>query len=197
METLIYAARFMALSQVLFFLLAILLSSNPVRVKWTGISIAIAGVAYLLAPIAMENFSVVTVAILWTISSLAPCAILVLTWVVFDERRTIPIWMVTLIFLDITIEIISHIIWVNLGAHTHEIHQLVVLKRLIILAVSLYLLWKGRESDLVESRKKLRLWVIGSIALVVFLIDFSHILTSYNVPLIVELLSLFNLFLVT
>jgi len=197
METLIYAARFMALSQILFFLLALFLSSNPVRVKWTGVSIAIAGVAYLLAPIALENSPIVFVAILWTMASLAPCAILVLTWVVFDERRTIPTWIIVLIFLDIFIEITSHVIWVQVGSHIHDIHQLVVLKRLTILTVSMFLLWKGRESDLVESRKKVRLWVIGSISLVVFLIDFSNILTSYNVPLVVELLSLSILLVVT
>ncbi len=197
METLIFAIRFLALSQLIYFLLAIAFSRNPVRVKCTGISLVIGGIAYLLAPVALVESHMVVAAILWTMASLVPCAILLLTRVVFDERRTVPVWMLTLITLDVIAEVATHVSWVLFGELPPEIHRLCVAKRLAILLVAMFLLWKGRDFDLVELRVKLRWWLIGSISLVAFLIDFSHIVTSYDVPHIVELPSLLVVFSLT
>jgi len=197
MDTVITAVRFLAVSQLVFFLSAIVISNNPPRVKWSGIWLLFGSLAYLLAPIVLTGFGIVPAAILWTFASLVPSAIVLFTWVVFEERRTLPKWMLLLLCGDVVIETLCHISFVQMGGHPQTIVVSLVLKRMLLLTIAVFLLWRGKECDLVETRAKLRWWVIGSISVLVFVIDFSHIFTSYQVPPEVELPSLSAVFLVT
>lgn len=156
METLILAVRFLAFSQVAFFVLAIAFSSNPQRVRWVGASLGLCALAYLSAPVALAASQMVLAATFWTMGSLIPCTILLFTRVVFDERRTIPMWMVLVTVSDIVVETAMHVSWLQVGQQSTLVINLFVAKRLVILAIAMFLLWRGRDSDLVELRAKLR-----------------------------------------
>ena len=47
---------------------------------------------------------------------------------------------------------------------------------------ALCILWNGRDEDLVETRTRLRLWAIGGIALLTFLILFLRLVTAHPAP---------------
>jgi len=197
METLISAFRFLALSQVLFFLVSIAISRNPARVTSVGMALGVGILAYLIAPVLLEELGVVTAAVLWTLASLVPSLLLLFTWVVFEEHKNIPRWLGTLFILDVMIEVTTHVVFVKTGDHSSWFTLPVILKRLAFVLGSLYLLWRGKECDLVETRVRLRWWTMGSIALLVFLIDFSHVFTAYVVPPVIELPSMVAVFLLT
>ena len=197
METLISAFRFLALSQAVFFLVSIAISHNPARVKLVGMALAVGILGYLLAPVLLAELGIVTAAILWTLASLVPSLLFIFTWVVFEDRRNIPWWLGILFILDVMIEVATHIAFVQTGDHSAWFTLPVIFKRLTFVLATLYLLWRGKECDLVEARVRLRWWTMGSIALLVFLIDFSHVFTAYVVPPAIELPSMIAVFLLT
>lgn len=197
METLISAFRFLAISQSLLFLISMGFSNNPPRVKCAGTSLILGILAYLLAPVALVNFGLAYAAMLWTLAALVPSMILLFIWVVFEERKTIPPWLISLITLDILIEVVTHATFVQFNGHTDFVTQTIIFKRLLLILLAIYLLWRGKECDLVETRSKLRWCIIASIAALTFFIDLSHMITSYIVPPLIELPSLAAVFILS
>lgn len=197
MDTLIIAFRFLAVSQVLLFLISMGLSSNPSRVKCAGSSLILGILAYLIAPVALSNLGLPYAAMFWTVAALVPSLIILFIWVVFEERKTIPTWLTALLVGDIALEVIAHITFVQSDGQTGLMTQMIIFKRLLLVLFSIYLLWRGKECDLVEARSKLRWCVIASIAALTFFIDLSHIITSYVVPPFIELPSLAAVFLLS
>jgi len=194
MEILILAFRFLAMSQVLFFVLAMLVSHNPMRVKIAGIALSLGVLGYLLGPLALQESGLATAAIFWTFAGLTPSFVLFFTWVVFEERQTIPVWMIVLFTVDVVVETLIHVHLVETGVHEDIYTTVTQIKRLGIVTFALFLLWRGHECDLVERRIILRWWIIGSMAGLTFFIEFSHILTSYDLSPAIEAMNLAAVF---
>ena len=155
MDSVIFAVRFLALSQVVLLLISLAISKNPPCVRTVGAGLFVGIIGYLLAPLADAKSQIELAAFLFTLASLTPMFILLFVWVAFEEQHTFPSWFWGLICVNILLEIGAHTFYTMNGTISSymRIMQLVEIS-LVILA--LILLWRGKEEDLVETRAKLR-----------------------------------------
>jgi AraC-like DNA-binding protein len=181
MDSVIFAVRFLALSQVVLLLISLAISKNPPCVRTVGAGLFVGIIGYLLAPLADAKSQIELAAFLFTLASLTPMFILLFVWVAFEEQHTFPSWFWGLICVNILLEIGAHTFYTMNGTISSymRIMQLVEIS-LVILA--LILLWRGKEEDLVETRAKLRNWSILGIASLTLLILFLHLVTAHLVP---------------
>ncbi|MFQ3245737.1 MAG: AraC-like DNA-binding protein [Arenicella sp.] len=196
MDSVIFAVRFLALSQVVLLLISLAISKNPPCVRTVGAGLFIGIIGYLLGPIADARSQIELTAFLYTLASLTPMFILLFVWVGFEEKHTFPTWFWGLIVINVLLEIGAHAIYTMNGTMSSymRVMQLVEIS-LVILA--LILLWRGKEEDLVETRAKLRNWSILGIALLTLLILFLHLVTAHLVPDGFELFFMFAVFALT
>jgi len=195
MESVIFAVRFLALSQVVLLLISLGLSKNPPCVRWVGASLFIAVIGYILGPIAESHGQIEMSAILYTLASLTPMCLALFIWVAFEEQHTFPHWFWFLIFLNVVLEIACHIYFVNTGDISIYM-RVMQLVQLSLAVLALVLLWRGKEEDLVETRAVIRNWSILGIASLTFVVAFMHFLMAHEVPntvLLVFMLALFGL----
>jgi len=181
MESVIFATRFLALSQVVLLLISLAISKNPPCVRTVGAGLFIGIVGYLLAPLTEASGQFELTAFLYTLASLTPMFILLFVWVAFEEQHTFPNWFWGLVVVNIVLEIGAHSMFTMKGdvSNYMRIMQLIEIS-LVVLA--LILLWRGKEEDLVETRAKLRNWSILGIALLTLVILFLHLVTAHLVP---------------
>lgn len=181
MESVIFAVRFLALSQVILLLFSLAASKNPPCVRLVGASLFSGIIGYLLGPVAMSYGHLELASFLFTFASLTPMFILLFVWVAFEEQHTFPNWFWVLIFINIVLEIVAHSLYTMTGTIPTFMRIMQVVE--IGLAIfALVLLWQGKEEDLVETRAKLRNWSILGIASLTLLISFLHLVTKHLVP---------------
>ena len=196
MESVIFAVRFLALSQVLLLLISLAASINPSCVKFAG-GYAFAGIiGYLLGPVAMAHGHNELSSVLFTLASLTPMFILLFVWVAFEEQHTFPNWFWVLICINVVLEIIAHALF-EISGEVHPFMRAMQVIEIGIVIFALVLLWRGKEEDLVETRAKLRNWSILGIASLTLLILFSHLVTEYLVPNGLELFFMTAAFVLT
>jgi len=186
MESVIFAVRFLALSQVILLLISLAVSKNPPCVRLVGTLLFGGIISYLLGPIAISYGHASLALLLFNMASLTPMFILLFVWVVFEEQHTFPRWFWLLICLNIALEIGAHSIYTVKG----DIPPFMRFMQVVEIGITLFaiaLLWKGKEEDLVETRAKLRNWSILGIASLTLLILFLHLVTKHLVPDGVEL----------
>ena len=109
MESVIFAVRFLALSQVILLLFSLAASNNPSCVRLTGILLFVGVAGYLTGPVAMQSDHMELASILFTVASLSPMFIALFVWVGFEEQHTFPIWLWALMSLNVTLEAIAHL----------------------------------------------------------------------------------------
>ena len=196
MESVIFAVRFLALSQVVLLLISLAVSKNPPCVRTVGAGIFIGVIGYLLAPLADARSQTELAGFLFTLASLTPMFILLFVWVAFEEQQTFPSWFWGLISLNILLEIGAHTTYSMSG--TISIHMRIMqLVEMSLVILALILLWRGKEEDLVETRARLRNWSILGIASLTLLILFLHLVTAHLVPDGFELFIMFAVFALT
>ena len=196
MESVIFAVRFLALSQVILLLISLAASVNPSCVKFAG-ACAFAGIiGYLLGPVAMTHGHNELSLVLFTLASLTPMFILLFVWVAFEEQHTLPNWFWVLICINVILEIIAHVLF-EISGEVHPFMRAMQIIEIGIVSFALVLLWRGKEEDLVETRAKLRNWSILGIASLTLLILFSHLVTEYLVPNGLELFFMTAAFVLT
>jgi AraC-like DNA-binding protein len=196
MESVIFAVRFLALSQVVLLLISLALSKNPGCVRLTGVGLFSGIICYLLGPIADANKQIELAAFLFTFASLTPMFILLFVWVGFEEQHTFPYWFWGLIVLNIGLEIGAHTLYALNGSFSIYMRIMQVIE-LSLVVFALVLLWHGKEEDLVETRARLRNWSIFGIASLALLISFLHLVTSHLVPDGFDLFFMFAVFALT
>lgn len=179
-ELLIFAVRFLALSQALLLLTSFSLSKNPPQVRLSGALIFIGVIGYLLGTV-FESINIEIAASLFLLASLTPLFIVIFVWLAFEEQAIIPNWAWILMPVYIATEAYAHYQFGSTGEHLFLSKVLQVIGILLTL-FALCILWNGRDEDLVETRTKLRLWAIGGIALLTFLILFLRLVTAHLVP---------------
>lgn len=181
MELLILGVRFLALSQVLLLLFSFSISKNPPQVKLSGALVFIGVIGYLLGSILKSYGHSEIDALLFLFASLTPLFIVIFIWLAFEEQCTIPNWAWGLITVYVSIEAYAHYLYGMHGAQSMLIRPLQLIEMLLTI-IALCILWLGRDEDLVETRTKLRLWAIGGITVLTFLILFLHLVTAHLVP---------------
>jgi AraC-like DNA-binding protein len=193
MESVIFAVRFLAISQIVLLLISLAASKNPPCVRLAGSSLFSGVMAYLLAPIAMAYGQLELTSFFFTIASLTPMFIVLFVWVAFEEQHTFPTWFWTLICLNIGLEIAVHSLHAVNGA-VSTFMRIMQVQEIFLTLFALSLLWKGKEEDLVEARAKLRNWSILGIASLTLLISFLHLVTAHLIPDGFELFFMFAVF---
>lgn len=181
MDSVIFAARFLALSQIVLLLISLAISKNPPCVRTVGAGLFIGVVGYLLAPVADAKSQIELTAFLFTLASLTPMFILLFVWVAFEEQHTFPSWFWGLISVNILLEIGAHAFYTMNGTISSYM-RVMQLVEITLVVIALILLWRGKEEDLVETRAKLRNWSILGIASLTLLILFLHLVTAHLVP---------------
>lgn len=181
MESLIFAVRFLALSQVVLLLISLAVSKNPPCVRLAGASVFSGVVGYLLGPVTMSFGQVELTSLFFTLASLTPMFLVLFVWTAFEEQHTFPHWFWSLICLNIVLEIIAHRPHSPMSEMSTFMRAMQVVEILLAL-FALVLLWKGKEEDLVETRAKLRNWSILGITALTLLITFLHLVTAHLVP---------------
>jgi AraC-like DNA-binding protein len=196
MESVIFAVRFLALSQVALLLISLAISKNPPCVRLVGAGLFSGIVGYLLGPVADANSQVELTALLFTLASLTPMFILLFVWVALEEQHTCPNWFWVLIGLNTALEVVSHSFYAMNGSISAFMRVMQVVEIGLVL-FALLLLWKVKEEDLVEVRAKLRNLSILGITLLTLLILFFHLVPAHLVPEGCELFFMFAIFALT
>ena len=120
------------------------------------------------------------------------------TWDLFEDDRQPPliVWFVAAIYLVMAL-------WNGLerGAADTVVNTYVLvpvqLTKLAFAVGAIFIVWRGRENDVVESRLKLRRVFAASIGVMVAAVVATELVTGWNVPKLVELLGMAAIFGVT
>ncbi len=193
MESVIFAVRFLALSQVILLLFSLAASNNPSCVRLTGILLFVGVAGYLTGPVAMQSDHMELASILFTVASLSPMFIALFVWVGFEEQHTFPIWLWALMSLNVTLEAIAHLSYDG-GTEIPTFMRVMQVVEIGLAIFALFLLWKGKEEDLVETRARLRNWSILGIASLALVISISHLVARYAIPDGIELFFMVSVF---
>lgn len=193
MESVIFAVRFLALSQVLLLLISLAISKNPPCVRLASISLFTGVAGYLLGPLALSYEQYQLASLVFTIASLTPMFIVLFVWMAFEEQHTFPWWFWWLIGVNVVAEFVSHSLYSG-GANIPVFTRVMQVVEISLAILALVLLWRGKEEELVESRAKLRNWSIVGMASLALLIGVSHFITKNLLPNGIELFFMFAVF---
>lgn len=185
METANVVFRLLAVSQTMLFMLVIVLSKNPARVRFAGGFLMFAIIAYLVAPLIVQQVGLHDSFFIWVFAAAIPSFLLLMVWVLFEEDKRIPVWIFMLISVDMVASVWTHVGylgWVE-SVHPHRSLQLV---KILIVALAIYLIWRGRENDLVELRLRLRRVFVFLLAGSIMVVVLVELITDFNVPMQIE-----------
>ncbi len=136
-------------------------------------------VAYFLAPLIVVQSGAENLFIVFAFPSLIPVLTLLFVWAVFEESCKIPPWLIGLLLVDLSLAI-----WrATHGYNFVESEVIAQLLKVFAATYAIYIVWRGRENDLVEVRLKVRLVFIGALTVTVLGISVNEILRIYNVEL--------------
>lgn len=181
MEFVISAVRFLAVSQVILLFVALASSHNPPRVRVSGAALSIGVICYLLGAVTKSSGDMHIAAFFFHFASLTPLFMLIFVWVGFEEQHALPSWIWVTIGIYVCCEAITHY---HFG-QTETYHFLSMPMQIIEVGLALatiFVLWIGREHDLVESRTKLRTWAISCSAVLILVICSVMLVTQYEIP---------------
>ena len=191
MEQINIALRFLAASQQLLFLILIAFSNNPKRVRIVGAILMLGSISYLIMPmIEMYTPYMHKLAFLWYFGAIVPSLLLLLVWFIFEEHCQIPAWMLALVAFSMLASLYFQFTKVGLPGSPWWLHSL----KALIAAIAMFIVWRGRDNDLVELRSKVRNVFIFALALMTFVIISVEVLTGFNPPLKLDLISVLTIF---
>ena len=172
--------RILAASQVLLFMGILLLSKNPAHIRAIGLALMGAIVIYFFIPLFDPNRDMNQPgSFICALPSLIPILTLLFVWSVFEEGCTIPTWLIGLFGIELTLTC-----WrVFHGYSSSEGELAAQLLKVFAAAYSIYIVWKGRENDLVEIRQKIRLVFIGVLTITVLGVSISEVFVIYDIDL--------------
>ncbi|RBP53309.1 AraC family transcriptional regulator [Arenicella xantha] len=115
----------------------------------------------------------------WYFSAITPCLLLVFSWFIFEENCRIPIWMVVLVGFSLLASLWFQFTEAGLPGSPIWLQML----KALIAAMAIFVVWRGRDNDLVEMRAKLRNIFTLLLALLIFIVFWVEVLTDFNPPL--------------
>lgn len=174
----------LAASQLLLFLVMLLLSNNPIRVRLTGFFLITGIIFYLAIPVSEWHLQIQVNHWLWFFPAITPSMLLLFVWFVFEEQEcAVPPWMLIVIISSISLSVYYAAIEVGLpgaplGVQTYK---------LLIIGMALYVVNRGTHTDLVEERFRARRLFIGALAAVMLITVGIEIFADFNTAGIVAL----------
>jgi AraC-like DNA-binding protein len=198
MTTAILVLRILATSQVLLAVTALAISSNPYRTRLLGLALMLGVVSYLVSSPVFGHINLEVGPWLTLPADVVPPLLFFFTWDLFEDDREPPlfVWVIAALYLVVAL-------WVGLerGATNAavNIYWLVPLQlaKLGFAFGAMFIVWRGRENDVVERRLKLRRVFAASIGVIVAAVVATELVTGWNVPELIELLGMAAIFIAT
>lgn len=176
----IAAFRWMALSQVLLFSIAVLLSANSWRMRSALGGLGVTVQAYLLAPLLLAAGYAGSATLVGVLAAFCPLLLLLVVEELFEDGRRIGLWSA----LGLGYAVL--VLWYQYLPQTMAAQAFTLYGaqgiRFALVLLALMLLWQGRKNDLVELRLQARLMLllaIGVASLVVLIVETTF---SWQVP---------------
>ncbi len=175
--------RFAALSQVILLLIYIGFSSNPKRVKVVGVMFLLGVSVYLFMPM-IDRYISNDDAIhsVWFFSAIAPSMLLLLVWFIFEEKCSLPPWLIVLISVSVLGSVYYSAIGVGLPGSPFWLRAL----KVVIAALVVYVVWVGRDNDLVETRSRIRNIFVLLMALQTLVTVIVESSTHFSPPVVLD-----------
>ena len=195
MTTAILVLRILATSQVLLAATALVFSSNPYRTRLLGIALMLGVVSYLISSPVFGHINLEVGPWLSLPADAVPPLLFFFTWDLFEDDRKPPlsVWLIAALYLAVAL-------WLGLERSatnaTVNFYLLVPvqLAKLGFALGAMFVVWQGRENDVVESRLKMRRMFAASIGVIVAAVVATELVTGWNVPELVELLGMAAIF---
>ncbi len=198
MMTAILLLRLLAASQVLLSAIALAISPNPYRARLLGVALALGGVSYLISSPVFDHINLKVGLGLGLPADAIPPLLLLFTWELFeDDRRPPPLVWSIVAFYIVVILLIGFARDTIGPAVKPYLLVLLQLTKLGFAVGAIFIVWTGRESDLVETRLKLRRAFAASIGVIVAVVVTTELVTRWQVPEAIELLGMAAIFAVT
>ena len=177
MELINTSLRLLIVSQLLLFTLMVVVSSaNPIRVRVVSVLFVVSVLSYLLMPIAEPYINTENIHFLWYPSNIAPSMLLLLVWFTFEEKSTVPPWLVLLVSFSVLSSF-----WFrmqNIGLPDTPLW--LQASKIVIAIVTVVIVWLGRECDLIETRSKVRSYMVFTLCFMTLAIITVDILADFN-----------------
>ncbi len=198
MTTAILVLRILATSQVLLSATALAISSNPYRTRLLGIAVMLGVVSYLVSSPVFGHINLEVGPWLALPADAVPPLLFFFTWDLFEDDREPPlfVWLIAALYLVVAL-------WVGLerGATNAAVNIYLLvpvqLTKLGFAIGAMFIVWRGRENDVVESRLMLRRVFAASIGVIVAAVVATELVTGWNVPALIELLGMAAIFFAT
>ena len=192
LEYLNLALRFSSVSQAILLLVYIGLSNNPARVKVVSMMFLLGSISYLVMPTVDRHMQLLEhFGHFWFFSSIAPSMLLLLVWFIFEEECTYPLWILLLVGVSVLGSLYYQISGVGLPGSPLWLQ---VLKGFIALS-AVFIVWYGRDNDLVELRSKIRVILVLILSIETTVIVIVEGVTHYSPPILLDTILVFLLFL--
>lgn len=198
LTTAILVLRILAASQVLLSATALVFSSNPHRTRLLGIALMLGVVSYLVSSPVFGHINLEVGPWLSLPADVVPALLFFFTWDLFEDDREPPlfVWLIAAFYFVVAL-------WVGLesGATNASVNIYLLvpvqLAKLGFAIGAMFIVWRGRENDVVESRLKLRRVFTASIGVIVAAVVATELVTGWNVPELIELLGMAAIFIAT
>jgi AraC-like DNA-binding protein len=198
MTTAILVLRILAVSQLLLSAAALAMSANPYRTRLLGVALVLGVVSYLISSPVFDRINLEVGPWLVLPADAIPPLLFFFTWELFEDDREPPlfVWLIAAFYLVVAL-------WIGLdrsatGAAVNNYFLVPVqLTKLGFAVGAMFIIWRGRENDVVESRLKLRRVFAASIGISVAAVVATELVTGWNVPELVELVGMAAIFSVT
>ncbi len=190
--------RLLAVSQVLLLAIALAISPNPNRTRLIGVALALGAISYLISSPALDYIDLEPGRWLALPADAIPPLLFVFTWYLFEDDRKLPqpIWLIAATYLAATL-------WIELaGGVANGATSIFLLAPLQLIKLgfavgAIFVVWRGREDDVVESRLKLRRVFTAGIGVIVAAVVSTELLTGWHVPEVIELIGMTAIFFAT
>jgi len=194
----ILVLRILAASQVLLLMTALAISPNPYRTRLLGVALALGAVSYLISSPVFGEINLEVGPWLVLPADAIPPFLFFFTWDLFEDDRKPPlsVWIIAALYLVAAL-------WIGLerGATNAAVDIFVMapvqVVKLGFAIGAIFIVWRGREDDVVESRLKLRHVFAASIGVIVAAVVATELVTGWMVPEMVELVGMAAIFGVT
>jgi AraC-like DNA-binding protein len=191
----ILVLRILAVSQVILSVAALATSANPYRTRLLGIVLMLGVVSYLVSSPVFGHIGLHAGPWLSLPADVVPPLLFFFTWDLFEDDRKPPVfvWLIAALYLVVAL-------WVGLerGAMVAAADTWVLvpvqLTKLGFAIGAMFIVWTGRESDVVESRLKFRRVFAASVGIIVAAVVATELVTGWNVPGLIELVGMAAIF---
>ena len=198
MTTAILVLRILAISQIILSAAALAISSNPYRTRLLGIALMLGVISYLVSSPVFGHINLHVGTWFTLPADIVPPLLFFFAWDLFEDDRKPPlfVWMIAVLYVVVAL-------WIGLERGATNAAAMIYLlvpvqlTKLGFAIGAMFIVWRGRENDVVESRLKLRRVFAASIGVIVAAVVATELVTGWKVPELTELLGMAAIFIAT